>query len=65
MWPRNDKLNITDIKWERSISIEEERTVDESDWNLPSNARLHYTKEEILQARANYEVAYDKELVIK
>ena len=45
--PKEKIITVTDMGWERVISIEEERTVDESDWYLPSGARLHYTNTEI------------------
>ena len=45
--PRNDTLHITGKDWERSIAVEAYRTVDEDDWSLPANARLHYTNREI------------------
>lgn len=45
--PKKDVLNVIEIGWDRSISIEELKTVNESDWRLPPGARLHYTQEEI------------------
>lgn len=38
---------VEDFRWERSISIEEYRTVDENGWYLPSDARLKYMTEQI------------------
>ena len=45
--PRTEVITVNDFKWERNIDIEELRTVNESDWYLPSNARLKYTRAEI------------------
>ena len=38
---------VAGFEWERSIAVEEYKNVDESDWTLPSNANLHYSKEEV------------------
>jgi len=35
------------FKWETSVDVEEYKTVEESDWELPDGARLLYTREEI------------------
>lgn len=53
--PREETLDITDFSWKSSISIEEYKTVKESDWTLPSSARLLYTNEEI----SHYEQVFD------
>lgn len=45
--PKTQEGVVDGFSWERSISIEELRTVDESDWTLPSGARLQYTQNEI------------------
>lgn len=45
--PKEDVLNITGVSWERSISIEEERTVKESDWDVPPGGRVYDTANEI------------------
>lgn len=45
--PREDTLTINELKWKRSISIEEERTVSESGWSVPSRGRVYKTKNEI------------------
>lgn len=45
--PKSDTLNITELSWSRSISIEEERTVKEDDWSVPSGGRVYDTKSEI------------------
>lgn len=38
---------VTGYEWERSISLEEYKNVDENGWILPQEANLHYTREEI------------------
>lgn len=45
--PKDDILNVTELSWERSISIQKEKTVQESDWSIPAGGRLQYTTEEI------------------
>ena len=45
--PKEKNMQVTDLSWERSISVERFQTVDESGWSLPSGARLHYTQDEI------------------
>ena len=45
--PYDKQVEITDFSWSRSISIEELRTYNESDWSIPAGGRLKYTKEEI------------------
>ena len=45
--PKIETLTITGTTWERSISIEEERTVKESDWSVPSGGRVYDEQEEI------------------
>jgi len=45
--PKETVLKIQDKAWERSIEIEEYKTVRESDWHIPSGGRLAYTKSEI------------------
>lgn len=44
--PKNEKITITQFAWERSIEIQRYQPVNESDWSLPENARLQYTKQE-------------------
>ena len=44
---QNEEITITDFKWKYSIEIEKYKTVQESNWSLPSNARLLYTNIEI------------------
>ena len=45
--PKTEEITITDFTWIRSIEIERYQTVEESDWHLPSEARLQYTTTEI------------------
>lgn len=45
--PKTQEGVVDGFTWERSISVEELRTVNESDWTLPSGARLQYTQNEI------------------
>lgn len=45
-YPRQDTLEVTGVNWERSIEIEEYKTVRESDWILPPGARLIYCQDE-------------------
>ncbi len=43
---KTDTISITSFDWSRDIAIEEMHTVEESDWTLPSGARLISQKEE-------------------
>lgn len=45
--PKEKELTVAGISWERSVTIDRYETVAESDWHLPSNARLRYTRQEI------------------
>ena len=47
--PKETTFEVTDIYWEYGVAIEEYRTVEESDWYLPSGARLYYSQEEIYE----------------
>lgn len=47
--PKKDTLDVVSVGWERSISIEEQRTFEESGWSLPSGARLKTSKNEIYE----------------
>lgn len=44
--PKNDTITVQSLAWERNIYTEIEKTVFENNWNLPTGARLRYTKEE-------------------
>lgn len=45
--PKNDTLTIQGFSWERTINIEEFKTVQESDWSVPSGGRVLSTKQEV------------------
>ena len=45
--PKNVTATVDSFSWERTITIEEYKTVEESDWSLPSTARLQYQQREI------------------
>lgn len=49
--PRYYDVKITGFSWERNIIIEKWQTVNESDWTLPTNARLHYSRQEFSHYR--------------
>lgn len=44
--PKEYELTIDSLPWSRNIDIEQYKTVEESDWKLPQNARLLYTRQE-------------------
>lgn len=44
--PRYYDVVVTGFSWERNINIEKWQTVNESDWILPANARLQYSRQE-------------------
>lgn len=45
--PKEDTLTVYQMSWERNIDIQEERTVKENDWNVPSGGRVYKTQSEI------------------
>lgn len=45
--PKEETLVVTNTAWEYDIRVESYETVRESDWDLPTGARLAYTEEEI------------------
>ena len=45
--PKEKEVTITSTSWERDITIQEYRTVRESDWSIPHGGRLQYTRQEI------------------
>lgn len=45
--PKTVEGSVESFSWERTISVEELQTFNESDWTLPSGARLKYTQTEI------------------
>ena len=46
-WPVTRKATVESFRWTRSIHVEEFKKVRESDWYLPSGAKLAYTQEEV------------------
>lgn len=44
--PKEYDITVNELSWERCINVERYQTVDESDWYLPSDGRLLYTREE-------------------
>ena len=53
--PKTQELTITEMSWQRSIEIQKYQTVEESDWSLPTGARLLYSQEEF----SHYEQVLD------
>ena len=49
--PKTQEILIQELSWEYSINVEKFKTVEENGLTLPSDARLHYTKEEISHYR--------------
>jgi len=49
--PKDYSATIAAKKWNRTIAIEEYKTVEESDWSIPSGGRQLYTKSEIKSYR--------------
>lgn len=45
--PKQVELTVTGERWERTIEIEEYKTVEENDWSIPPGGREKYTKNEI------------------
>ena len=45
--PKHVSFEVTDLSWERSISIQERYTAEESGWDVPSGGRVKFTKEEL------------------
>ena len=45
--PKEKTLTVDGFSWERTIYIDEYKTVKESDWHMPPGARYRYTREEI------------------
>ena len=43
----DEEMTVSSFSWSRSIKIEKLVTYDESDWTLPVDARLKYTREEL------------------
>ena len=47
LFPYNVQSTVTRFTWERTVVIEDYLTFNESDWSLPSGARIRYTNNEI------------------
>ncbi len=45
--PKERTITITGVDWERSIVVEEYRTMHESDWHVPPGGRITSTRSEI------------------
>ena len=45
--PKERYITVTGVDWQRSIVVEEYRTVRESDWSVPAGGRTVYTQQEI------------------
>lgn len=61
--PKEETITISGFKWERSIEIERYQTVEESDWTLPTAARLLYTNQELYgyeQVIDHYEIKTER-----
>ena len=43
-WPIKEEVTVTGFSWNRTITIEEERTVKEEDWSVPYGARIYDEK---------------------
>lgn len=46
-FPRTDEVTVTGFHWERNISIEDYRTVRESDWSVPPGGRAYSEQTEL------------------
>ena len=46
-WPLKETVTVTDFSWERTITVEEERTVKEDGWSVPSGGRIYDQQKEI------------------
>ena len=60
--PQENKLH--GFRWTNTIDIEQYKTVSESDWHLPPEARLRYTKREVRsydEEVVGYDYEYDSE----
>lgn len=51
VFPYKEVSTVDGFSWERSINIEQERTVKESDWFVPAGGRCYDTKQEIRSYR--------------
>lgn len=46
-FPIKETVTITGFSWDRTITVEEERTVQESGWSVPSGGRVYEEREEL------------------
>lgn len=46
-FPHTDEVTVTGFHWERNISIEDYRTVRESDWSVPPGGRIYSEQTEL------------------
>lgn len=46
-WPKSKNVTIQDKAWDRSIDVEEYKTVKESDWSVPDGGREYDHRQEI------------------
>lgn len=46
LWPQKKVMTVTGFEWERNITVEEYKTLDESGWSLPADARLEKSQQE-------------------
>lgn len=53
--PKEQEITVEQMSWQHSIEIEKYQTVEESDWSLPTNARLQYSQKEF----SHYEQVLD------
>ena len=45
--PKEASLKVTDKSWERSIEVQEYKTIRENDWSVPTGGRVAYTQDEV------------------
>lgn len=62
--PKKDTITVNSFRWQRNITIEKEKTVQESDWSIPPGGRLIRTSEEIKSYKEVLD-HYKKETVTK
>lgn len=53
--PKPQEITVQELSWQLSIDIERYQTVEESNWSLPTGARLLYSQEEF----SHYEQVFD------
>ena len=51
LMPKTQTVTIDSVSWERTIDVEEYKTVEESDWSVPTGGRVQYTQQEIQSYR--------------